>query len=515
MPRSGTFRTGQTRPNLCCWVACFTLLWLGGCYPVNPALSRFDPQAGYRYESLTATDAPSDSDNMFVALSLSGGGTRAAAFAYGVLEELHATPIGGGRTLLDEIDVISSVSGGSFAAAYYGLFGPKAFFTEFPDAVLYRSIERDLLLRVLAPWNWPRLLSPFFGRGDLADEYYDNHIFQRRTFTDLLRKRPFIILNATDISRGAQFSFTQEHFDRICSDLGPLTISRGVVASSAFPIGFTPITLKNYGKEICGYEAPPWVGDAARDLDVNPQLYDLAKTWRSYESNEHRPYVHLSDGGLADNIGLRAIETGISSSGSLGLYEKVNFREVERVVFIIVDAKPESEPTADRSARAPGIVTVLNAAATTPLENYSSDTVERIRLWFDEWDRAAQDFDVRRDGCDKLAAEICHSSANGSACQTAHGSLCYQLLRASDMFRPPHPKLYLIHVRFEAIPDERAKEELKGIGTRLQLPRREVDDLIFWARRLLRESGPYGDLVAGLRRASQHRGAGERAPSRP
>ena len=203
-----------------------------------------------------------DSDNTFVALSLSGGGTRAAAFAYGVLEELRATDIGGGRSMLDEADVISSVSGGSFAAAYYGLFGPKTFFTEFPDAVLYRRIERDLVLRVLAPWNWPRLLSPFFGRGDLADEYYGNHIFKSRTFAHLPRKRPYIMLNATDISRGAQFSFTQEHFDRICSDLGPLAISRGVVASSAFPIGFTPITFKNHGKETCGYEAPEWVGNS-------------------------------------------------------------------------------------------------------------------------------------------------------------------------------------------------------------------------------------------------------------
>ena len=506
MRRSGRFATACPRHSG--WVAYATALWLGGCYPINPALSRYDPHGGYRYENLSA----GDSDKTFVALSLSGGGTRAAAFAYGVLEELRATDIGGGRSMLDEADVISSVSGGSFAAAYYGLFGPETFFTEFPDAVLYRRIERDLVLRVLAPWNWPRLLSPFFGRGDLADEYYGNHIFKSRTFAHLPRKRPYIMLNATDISRGAQFSFTQEHFDRICSDLGPLAISRGVVASSAFPIGFTPITFKNHGKETCGYEAPEWVGNSEQDLDVNPQLYDLAKTWRSYESAQHRPYIHLSDGGLADNIGLRAIETGIGSTGSLGLYEKVNFREVERIAFIIVDAKPESEPAADRSARPPGIVTVLNAAATTPLENYSSDTIERIRLWFDEWDRAAQDFDVRRAGCDRLAAKICRSSKSASVCATQRRGQCYEEAHASEMFRPPHPKLYSIHVRFEAIPDATAKESLKGIGTRLQLPRREVNDLIFWARRLLRESQPYRDLVAGLRQASQDRMTGHRAP---
>lgn len=501
-------RFAMACPLLRDWVACAVTLWLAGCYPINPALARYDPHAGYRYENLSAED----SDKAFVALSFSGGGTRAAAFAYGVLEELRTTPIGGGRSMLDEADAISSVSGGSFAAAYFGLFGPDRFFTEFPDAVLHRRIERDLVLRVLAPWNWPRLLSPFFGRGDLADEYYGDHIFEQRTFAQLPRKRPYIILNATDISRGAQFSFTQEHFDRICSDLGPLAISRGVVASSAFPIGFTPITFKNHGKETCGYEAPEWVGNSEKDLDVNPQLYDLAKTWRSYENAQHRPYIHLSDGGLADNIGLRAIETGIISTKSLDLIEKVNFREVERIAFIIVDAKPESEPAADRSARPPGIVTVLNAAATTPLENYSSDTIERIRLWFDEWDRAAQDFDVRRAGCDRLAAKICRGSGRASACATERRDQCYQEEHASEMFRPPHPTLYLIHVRFEAIPDVAAKEALKSIGTRLQLSRREVNDLIFWARRLLRESKPYRDLVAGLHQTGQDRMTEDRAP---
>jgi NTE family protein len=59
-------------------------------------------------------------------LAFSGGGTRAAAFAYGVLEELAATPVvlgGRPRRLLDEVDLISAVSGGSFTAAYYGLYG--------------------------------------------------------------------------------------------------------------------------------------------------------------------------------------------------------------------------------------------------------------------------------------------------------------------------------------------------------------------------------------------------------
>src|SRR5262245_314366 len=96
-------------------------LALAGCahYPVNARLERFGVRAGYRFGNLAAWE--NNSDEVFVVLALSGGGSRAAAFSYGVLEELEKTKIkvaGRERTLLDEIDVISSVSGSSVTAAY-------------------------------------------------------------------------------------------------------------------------------------------------------------------------------------------------------------------------------------------------------------------------------------------------------------------------------------------------------------------------------------------------------------
>lgn len=62
------------------------------------------------------------SNDVTVVLAFSGGGTRAAALAYGVLEALRDTRItldGESQRLLDEVDLISSVSGGSFTAAYF------------------------------------------------------------------------------------------------------------------------------------------------------------------------------------------------------------------------------------------------------------------------------------------------------------------------------------------------------------------------------------------------------------
>ena len=61
-------------------------------------------------------------------LSFSGGGTRAAAFSYGVLEELRRTEItvdGQRRRLIDEVDIITGVSGGSFTALAYALHGER------------------------------------------------------------------------------------------------------------------------------------------------------------------------------------------------------------------------------------------------------------------------------------------------------------------------------------------------------------------------------------------------------
>lgn len=425
------------------------------------------PICPYRFRNLGDPETQDANDETFIALAFSGGGTRAAAFSYGVMEALEATSLGDGRTLLDEVDVISSVSGGSFTAAYYGLFGKERFFHLFRNDVLDRDIESDLIGRIAAPWNWPPLLSPYYGRSDLAAEYYDDAIFEGCTFRDMPRRRPFIVLNATDIGMGAQFSFTQDQFDPICSDLDGVPVARAVTASSAFPVAFTPLTVKNYGAGACNYDPPLWVNGAeANDFDLNPLRFDLARTWRSYEDAITRPYIHLSDGGLADNIGLRAIETGIWWTKTIPLLDRINNSDkpIKRLVIIVVDAKPRAPASADLSARPPGIFTVLNAAATNPMENYSADTVELTRLKFDQWDKDARQF------------EASPAAAAGS--------------------RFPKPdELYLINLRFDAIPDESAKRVLQNVDTRLQLSSAEVDLLVSWGRRLLLGSDDFKKLV--------------------
>ena len=130
-----------------------------------------------------------DADETFVILTFSGGGTRAAAFSYGVLEEMKNTRLPGlNKTILDEADIISTVSGGSFTGAYYALFGPRIF-DDFREKVPLPKYPKELALALLNPANWLRLSSPYFSRIDLAAELYDRTIFEAGTFKSLADRK--------------------------------------------------------------------------------------------------------------------------------------------------------------------------------------------------------------------------------------------------------------------------------------------------------------------------------------
>src|SRR5262249_33752944 len=106
------------------------VLAVAGCAtrPINPPIAKTDLATGYRYQTRPARV---NSSSALVILAFSGGGTRAAAFSYGVLEELRrtdlVTPRGGRRRLIDEVDIITGVSGGSFTALAYALYGERLF----------------------------------------------------------------------------------------------------------------------------------------------------------------------------------------------------------------------------------------------------------------------------------------------------------------------------------------------------------------------------------------------------
>ena len=125
-----------------------------------------------------------------VLVALSGGGKRSAAFAFGVLRGMRDIPLrleGKNSTLLDEVDLLAGVSGGSFPAAYYGLYGEKSFET-FPDEFLYPDIEAYIWGTFLLPWNWDWVVNPLVGTNDRMTWVYDKLMFHGATFADFYRR---------------------------------------------------------------------------------------------------------------------------------------------------------------------------------------------------------------------------------------------------------------------------------------------------------------------------------------
>jgi NTE family protein len=216
-----------------------TLLLLAGCAtrPVNPRIAEFVPDRGYQYS--TRVKHSKDPQNLVI-LAFSGGGTRAAAFSYGVLETLRRTEVVGPKgvkfRLLDEVDIITGVSGGSFTALAYGLYGERLF-DEYEKRFLKRNVQGELISRLFNPAKWGELSSTGWGRSELAAQLYDEILFEGATFADLDRgDGPMISVVATDISTGSRLAFTQSVFDAVCSDLDPMRLSRADASSSAVPV---------------------------------------------------------------------------------------------------------------------------------------------------------------------------------------------------------------------------------------------------------------------------------------
>ncbi|MEY3671202.1 MAG: hypothetical protein RI904_859, partial [Pseudomonadota bacterium] len=188
------------------------LLVVAGCAsrPINKPVSSVDVNAGYRFETMHAK--VEDQENLVV-LAFSGGGTRAAAFSFGVLEFLRNTEIVGPKgkkiRLLDSVGLITGVSGGSFTALSYALYGERLF-DEYEKRFLKRDVQGEIVSRVLNPIYWPSLSSNGWGRSELAAQLYDEILFEGATFADLAKRNgPFVIASATDISTGSRFVFNQ------------------------------------------------------------------------------------------------------------------------------------------------------------------------------------------------------------------------------------------------------------------------------------------------------------------
>ncbi len=442
-----------------------------GRYPLNQPSHGFDKRTGYRFENLQR--GPHNTDALFVCLAFSGGGTRAAALAYGVMEELRKTRIrveGEEKSLLDEVDVISSVSGGSFTAAYYGLFRERLF-ADFRTKFLERNIQGALLGRLLNPVNLMRVASPWFGRIDLAAELYDSEIFEAATFARLEQNgRPLVILNATNLGPGRRFDFTQEYFDAIGSDLEAYPVARAVAASSAFPFLLTPLSLKNYPLAPA-YEPPWWYKGAEKSKDWFTRRYEAAKNLDFYKDKQNA-YVHLMDGGLADNIGVRAL---LDAYDHGFIDQKIQQGAIKRLVLIVVNARTEAEDQLSRKASPPWIITVAGKTATIAMDNYSFESIAQLRSELYSRVQTQEDLEA----ANRRLEEYCPG--------------------APKFAEPKKVEMYVVEINFKAAEfiGENPRYYL-DLPTTFSLNKEQIKKLIAIGPKLLRASPQYQGLLKGL-----------------
>ncbi len=357
--------------------------------PYNLPLAAAGPAPDYTF----AQRLPRNSPKLFVVLTFSGGGTRAAAFTLGVLEELAQTKIlvdGVPRRLIDEVDVITAVSGGSFTAAYFGLFGDNVF-TDFPQRFLYRDVQAEMMATLLSPPQVASMAATQFNRTDAIAEYLDRSLFEGRTFSDLSAngRSPYVILNATDLNTGVTFSFTQMQLDFLCSNLSTYPVARAVMASAAVPIVFAPIVLRNYPGP-CPERHSQWVDEALAERNPADRRFHAATALATYSNAAAVPYVRLVDGGIIDNLGVRgSIMSEVNHYGRVlqmaGAFSPQALEQVEHVLVIASNTQTISGRAWLAEEADPGLLDTALALSDATTNVLNAETTLLAQQGFDMW----------------------------------------------------------------------------------------------------------------------------------
>ncbi|MFI5171113.1 MAG: patatin-like phospholipase family protein [Chitinophagales bacterium] len=214
-------------------------------------------------------------------LSLSGGGYRAAAFHLGTLKKLNELKI------LDKVEVLSTISGGSITGAYYCINSKS--FNEFENYMVNTIENKNVIRSVLLSFSFLKLLlfvlvflsiatyllfTPYawlsipvlivmvffllkyqfaiFPVSKEIEKAYDNFYYSNKTLKDL-NDNPILAINSTNLQTARQFTFSKERMDDsayafmqppIYFKNKDFPIARAVAASSCVPFAFTPISIK-------------------------------------------------------------------------------------------------------------------------------------------------------------------------------------------------------------------------------------------------------------------------------
>jgi len=365
---------------LCGLSGCATRVWNTRIKPVG---------VEDRYEFKTRFPHPPR--DTFVVLAFSGGGTRAAAFSYGVLEKLRDTVVevdGQPTRLLDLVDVITSVSGGSYTAAYYGLFGDRIF-DDFGSRFLYRNWQGELLGLLRRPDHLLSIASRHYNRSDLVAAYLNRTLLDGKTFADMSPAGlPMIILNASDLNNATTFSFIQQQFDFLCSYLSTYPVANAVMASAAVPGPFAPMALRNYPD--CPQRHQPWVEQSLARDDLLSRRYAVALALSRYDDPKKMPILRLVDGGVTDNLGVRgSMMSPVAQYGNVpdmaGAFTSEQLRHVRHVLVVVANAQVYAPYPWSESGRGPGLTDTLRASFDASLGILNNETAALAKSGFLMW----------------------------------------------------------------------------------------------------------------------------------
>ncbi|WP_333816761.1 patatin-like phospholipase family protein [Tabrizicola sp.] len=413
---------------------------------------------------------------LYIGLAFSGGGMRATAFAYGMLEELRAAGIETGTPngLLDNVRLVSGVSGGSVMAAQLGLYGPEGL-TGFRERFLITDAEAYMVTSGFNPLTIVKGISGGVNGRDTFGRYLDDTLFHGATFADLRRRSHIKTwINATDMANNTPFLFSPETFDALCSDLSKVKLSEAVAASAAFPLVFTPIVLKAHQGE-CTYVEPDWLTAARYNPEATAAMRAHARALESYTTPDEVKFVKLLDGGITDNFGTTSL--AVERARAQQPYAPLTPEEavkLRRMLFLVADAGVHKDYDWARKVQGPGGVSLAMSIATSAMAAASRSGYDsmrgEMRLWESElieWRCALPLSEVR-----KLRG-------------TVEGWDCKDV------------KLLVGEASFASLPRDQ-RDALDAVPTRLKLPAAQVDMVIEAGRLATRLTPEFNGFLASL-----------------
>ncbi len=436
-------------------------LALGACatvhnLPLNtPAANPFAGVVGAAAAAAAAEQRQQgDADGTTIGLAFSGGGTRAAAFAYGVLAQLARTPPtrrNDPGDLLDRVGVVSGVSGGSVMAAYYGLKG-RAALTDFRQRFLDQDVMAQLDTRV-SLINIDRALGGGANTDERLRDWFNANLFHGASLGAVIaRRRPILLINATDVYSRTPFVFAPQTFAAICSDIADYPLAEAVAASAAVPAAFAPIVIKTYPGE-CKVPLPDWIVQAAKNTSGSPLVHGFAKALVLAHSGKVK-YIKLFDGGMVDNYGLSGITIMRAAArtpyGPLQPEEAVNLR---RLLFLVVDAGRGPQGNWDQTLEGPAGKELIGAVFDAIIDANSRSSYAAFEATMKNWRDA-----IVRWRCGLKPAEVTRLRHRGGRWN------CRDL------------KISVGRVAFDALDAERAAR-LDKVPTSFTLPATTIDDL--------------------------------------